>query len=81
LIVGLFPKLEYLKIGMKKEEIHQIVRLLMSKNNTQTRHLFLLCISEIPKQCLEELNILIQSEKLLDNYYIKFVNRDLYLGW
>ena len=30
-IVKLFPKLEYLKIGMKKVEIHQIVHFLLSK--------------------------------------------------
>jgi hypothetical protein len=81
LIVSLFPKLECLKIGMKKEEIHQIVRFLISKTNDKTRHLYFLRISRIPKRCLKELNLLIKSENLLDDYYIKFVNRDLYLWW
>jgi hypothetical protein len=81
LIVSLFPKLEYLKIGMKKEEINEIVRFLLSKTNHQTRHLFFLCISEIPKRCLKELNMLIQSHNLLENYSMKFVNRDLFLWW
>ena len=76
-IVNLFPKLEYLKIGMKKnKEIKQIVRLLLLN---KTHHLFMLCLSEISKRYLEELNILIQSENLLNNYLIKFFNHDLYL--
>jgi hypothetical protein len=66
---------------MKKEEIHEIVRFLLSKTTTQTQHLFFLCISEIPKRCLKELNMLIKLENLLDDYFIKFVNRDLYLWW
>jgi hypothetical protein len=81
LIVNLFPRLKYLKTGMKKEEIHQIVRFLLTKTNPATRHLFFLCIAEIPKRCLKELNLLIKSKNLLDDYYMKFVNRDLYLWW
>jgi hypothetical protein len=38
LIGNLFPKLEYLKNGMKKKEINQIIRLLLSK----IHHLFFL---------------------------------------
>ncbi len=81
LIVNLFPKLEYLKTGIKKEEINEIVRFILTNNNTQTGDLFFLCISEIPKRCLKELNMLIKSENLIDNYLIKFVNRDLHLWW
>ena len=81
LIVNLFPNLEYLKIGMKREEVHQLVQFLLSKNNLKTRHLFYLCISEIAKRFLKELNVLIKSKHLLEDYYIKFVNRDLHLWW
>jgi len=81
LIVNLFPKLEYLKIGVCRKEIEQIVRYLFTNNNNKTCHLFFLCISQIPKICLREINMLIKYEKLLDDYFIKFVNRDLYLWW
>ncbi|CAF5016043.1 unnamed protein product, partial [Rotaria sp. Silwood1] len=79
LIVNLFPQLDYLKTRMNRKEIRQITKYLLSKTNDKTQHLFFLCISQIPKVCLKELNILIKSENLLDNYLIKFINRDLYL--
>jgi len=79
--VDLFPQLEYLKIRIDKKEIQQIIRLLFSKTNNQPQHLVFLCISQIPKRCLRELNMLIKSEHLLDDYFIKFINRNLYLWW
>ncbi len=81
LIMNLFPQLEYLNITIHRKEIEHIVRYLLSKKNHQTCHLFLLCITQIPKICLRELTMLIKYEKLLDDYFIKFVNRDLYLWW
>ncbi len=81
LIVNLFPKLEYLTTGMKKKEIEQIIRFLLSKTNDKTRHLFFLCIPETPKIYLRKLNMLIKSENLLDSYLIKFVHHNLYLWW
>ena len=80
-IVNLFPQVEYLKTGIYRKEIEQIIRFLLLKTNTKTRHLFFLCLSNIPKVCLRELNVLIKRENLLDDYFIKFVNRDLYLWW
>jgi hypothetical protein len=62
---------------MKKEDIYKIVRFLLSKTND----LFSLCITEIPQRCLKEFNMIIKAENLLDDYYIKFVNRDLYIWW
>jgi hypothetical protein len=81
LFVDLFPQLESLKIRIDKKEIQQIIRFLFSKTNNQPRHLVFLCILQIPKRCLQELNMLIKSEHLLDNYFIKFINRNLYLWW
>ncbi len=81
LFLDLFPKLEYLKIRINKKEIQQIIRFLFSKTNNQPPHLVFLCILQIPKRCLRELNMLIKSEHLLDDYFIKFINRNLYLWW
>jgi hypothetical protein len=52
-------------------------RYLLSKMS----YLFFLCITNIPKTYLKKLNVLIQSENLLDDYSIKFVDHDLYLLW
>ncbi|CAF4552830.1 unnamed protein product, partial [Rotaria sp. Silwood2] len=81
LIVNLFPQLEYLKTCMNRKEIGQIIKYLLSKTNNKTQHLFFLCISQIPKICLKELNVLIKLENLLNDYSIKFINSDLYLWW
>ena len=81
LIVKLFPKLEYMKIEMKKKETNEIVRFILTNNKTQKGHLFFLCMSQAPKRCLKQLNMLINLENLLDNFYMKFVNHDLYLWW
>ncbi|CAF4737224.1 unnamed protein product, partial [Rotaria sp. Silwood2] len=79
LISNLFSKLEYLKTGINYKEIRQIKRYLLSKINNKTRHLFFLCISGVPKICLKELNLLIKSENLLNDYSMRFINSDLYL--
>ncbi|CAF1564576.1 unnamed protein product, partial [Rotaria sordida] len=81
LIINLFPQVEYLKTGMNRKEIHQIIRFLFAKTNHRTRRLLFLCISQIPKVCLRELNLLIKSENLLNVYFIKYINGDLYLWW
>ncbi len=81
LFVDLFPRLEYFKIEMNKKEIEQILRFLFTNRNDKLRRLFFLCISGTPKRYLSELNMLIKSEHLLDDYFIKFINRDLYLWW
>ncbi|CAF1333514.1 unnamed protein product [Rotaria sordida] len=81
IIVNLFPKLEYLKTGMYSQRIVQIMRYLLSKSNQKTSHLCFLCITNIYKICLKELNLLIKSENLLENYLMKFINDDLYLWW
>ncbi len=75
--VHLFPQLEYLKIGVYRKEIIPITRCLLSKMN----HLFFLCITDLPKTYLQKLNVLIKSENLLHDYFIKFVDHDLYLWW
>lgn len=77
LLIHLFPRLESLKIGINKNEIHRICRDLLTK----AHHLFFLCFLEIPKRCLKELKQLIETEKLINNYLMKFINRDLYIWW
>jgi hypothetical protein len=81
LIVTLFPQLEYFKTRINEEEMGETIRFLLSRNDHKKRRLFFLCISEIPKKCLKELNRVFKSKNILDDYFIKFINRDLYLWW
>ncbi|CAF3730249.1 unnamed protein product [Rotaria sordida] len=81
LIVNLLPKLEYFKTGMNRKEMGNIIRFLITKPNDIIQNLFFLCISETPKICLREINMLIKLENLVNDYFIKYVNRDLYLWW
>ncbi len=81
MLVHLFPQLQYLQTGMNRKEIKQIILFLLSKTNTKTSHLFYLCIKEIPKTCLQELDRLIKFENLREDYFIEFVNSNIYLWW
>ncbi|CAF4946187.1 unnamed protein product, partial [Rotaria sp. Silwood1] len=81
LIVNLFPRLESLKIGMNKKEIEQIIKFLLSKSNTKTQHLFLLCISNVSRIYPKRLKVFIKSENLLQDYRVEYLNEDLYLWW
>ncbi len=78
LIVDLFPRLEDLKIRTKHKEILPVIEhLLLYKNNLS--NLFCLCIFEISTACVKSLDLTIKAKKLLDDYLIKLVDRDLYL--
>jgi len=81
LIVNLFPRLEYLKSEMYRKELIEITRYLLSKDNLKTNHLFFLCITQTRKIFLQKLIMLIKTEKLLESYFIKFINKDLFLWW
>ncbi|CAF4682709.1 unnamed protein product [Rotaria sp. Silwood2] len=81
LIVNLLPQLEYLKTRVNRKEIKELIRFLLSKSNMKTRHLFLLCISDVPMSYPKELKTLIKLENLLHDYCMKYLNRDLYIWW
>ncbi|CAF2348558.1 unnamed protein product [Rotaria sp. Silwood2] len=81
MLVNLFPQLQYLQTGMNKKEIKQILTFLLSKTNMKTNQLFFLCIKEIPKMYLRELDMLIKFQNLCRNYFIEFINSDIYLWW
>jgi hypothetical protein len=75
--IHLFPQLESLQTGVFRKEIVQITRCLLSKMD----HLFFLHITDIIRTYLQKFNFLIKSEHLLDDYFIKFIDHDLYLWW
>ncbi|CAF3637957.1 unnamed protein product [Rotaria socialis] len=81
LLANLFSKVEYLKIEIIEEQITDIIRFLLIKHNHILQNLFLLCISQSSIKYLEHFNNLIRSECLINDYFIKYVNDDLYLWW
>jgi hypothetical protein len=81
LCVALFPRLEYLTINLNKKDLESITRFLLSKPNNNTRYLSSLCISKQRKDFIEPVRSLIESEKLLNDYTIKLINRKVYLWW
>ena len=80
-IIDLLPRLEYIKFGMDKQNAKEIIRFLFTNLSTKLNHLFFLCIDRLPKRYFQEFDQIIKSENLLKNYFIKFINRELYLWW
>jgi hypothetical protein len=81
LLVKLFPRLEYLTINLYKEDLESIVRFLSSKSNNNTRYLSSLCISKQRLDLIKNLRLLLESEKLFNDYILKSIDRKLYLWW
>jgi hypothetical protein len=81
LLVTLFPRLEYLTINLYKETLESIVRFLSSKSNNNIRYLSSLCISKQRPDLIKKLRLLLQSEKLFNDYILNSIHRKLYLWW
>jgi hypothetical protein len=81
LLVTLFPQLEYLTINLYKKDLESIARFLLSKSNNNTHYLSSLCISKKRPDLIKNLRLLLESEKLLNDYILKSINRKLYLWW
>jgi hypothetical protein len=74
-IVILFPTIECIKIGIKAKEIIPTCEYVLSKKHHNMPYLVLLCIFKCTTY-IKELTV-----KLLDDYLIKIVNRDMYVWW
>ncbi|CAF3316962.1 unnamed protein product [Rotaria socialis] len=79
ILVALCPHVEYLNIGTERKALALIMRFLLSQTNAG--ELFFLCTSGVPKSCRDEVQKLIQLEKLVRDYLIEFINGNLYLWW
>ena len=77
-LMKLFPQMNYLKVPMQRKEITEILSNIFRKHS---HRLVSLCLTRIPKTCLQEVNQFIQRKKLLDNYSLKYLNRYLYIWW
>jgi hypothetical protein len=81
ILMNLFPQLEYLNIGMTKKEVKQFVHCLPAKTNDKTHPLCLLHIAQSHKKAIPEMNRLMRSEDLHDDYFIKNVTYGSNLWW
>jgi hypothetical protein len=81
LLIALFPRLEHLTINGLHTSLVPIVRLLLSKNNHLTRHLSCLCILRMNEVSEKSLKMAIATKKLRKEYFMKLINRKVYLWW
>jgi len=81
LLITLCPRLKHLTMNGFLTTLIPITRLLMSKNNNNTRHLSSLCVLKMNYALEQTFKIVIELDNLLDYCSIKFVNHKLYLWW
>jgi hypothetical protein len=81
LLIALCPRLKHLTINGFAHSLLSIIRVLLSKNNNNNRYLSSLCILEIINDVEENMNMMIEIKKLLNDFSIKYNNRKLYLWW
>jgi hypothetical protein len=67
LLVALCPRLQHLTIDVNGRYLERILRLLLSKNNINIRHLCPLCLKHKTKSMVRRLKAIIKLEKLLDH--------------
>jgi hypothetical protein len=81
LLTALFPRMEYLTINVHDETWKSILEFLLSRFNNNTRYLSLLCISYYWIDIMAKVKNIIESEQLLHDFKIKFIDKKLCLWW
>jgi hypothetical protein len=81
LLIALCPRLQHLTLNEINHSLLSIIRLLLSKNNANNRHLSSLCLLKVNNAVKEKVKMVIEKEKLLDDFSIKYINHKLYLWW
>ena len=81
LLVALCPRIQNLSICTGHELEKPIIRFLLNRSNSNTRHLCFLCIRECQILCSIMLEHLITSESLLDDYILNETDSKLCLWW
>ena len=80
-LLKLFPRMEYLHLSIDRKEITEILSDLFGKQTNRNHRLVFLCFSGLPRMCLHEVDQVIRTRKLLKNYSLKYLNRNLYIWW
>ncbi|CAF1473187.1 unnamed protein product, partial [Rotaria sordida] len=79
MFVALYSSMEHLAIQMRRQKFEFIFRFILLKTKINIEYLCSLSIEQIVKSTTKIIKNLIESEELLDNYLIKFIDRNLYL--
>ncbi len=77
-LLHLCPRLKYLKMKLPKQ-IKTILRYLFTENNHGNSQLSLICLWNIDKILFKQIQTFIDREKLLDDYSLKILGKELYL--
>ena len=80
-LMKLFPRMESFHVPIRRREITEIILHIFQTNFRSLHRLLSLCLADVPKACLQEVDRLIKSRNLLQNYSLKYLNRDLYIWW
>jgi hypothetical protein len=81
-LIHLFPRLQCLEIGIKENNLQDIVRFLLSKSNVKSpRDLFSLFLMNANDTTTREVLRLISPEKLVNDYTAENVRGGLHLWW
>ncbi|CAF1296200.1 unnamed protein product [Adineta ricciae] len=82
ILLTLFPRMKQLHICIYAKCLHSFIRHILQKvKEKANRHLCLLSFRSAAKVWMERTKSLIDSKRLLNDYVLKFVVKDLYLWW
>ncbi|CAF3869536.1 unnamed protein product [Rotaria sp. Silwood1] len=81
LLINSCQHLQHLVINTTIDDLELDIRLLSNKYHCHTLHYCSLCILNATTYWAVKVKLLIQSEKLLNNYKLKLVGSNLYLWW
>jgi hypothetical protein len=82
--MNLWTRIQYLEmICIKDVNIEMIIQIILKKYPNCIPHLRSIClyVTKINDKMVEQLQTVIDLEKLFDNYTIKHTNNKLYLRW
>ena len=78
ILVTLFPRMGRIMLGIVKDDLASSIRFLFSENRHQ---LFWVCDWNGDRAMAEQIQAIIDCEKLIDDYSMKLIGRYLYFWW
>ncbi|CAF4374053.1 unnamed protein product, partial [Adineta steineri] len=80
LLLALCPRLQHFALHHDFGPfLIRLIRLILSKTNNDNRHLSSLCISKEIDETKETLKMVIENDKLLDDYMVECIDNKVYL--
>ncbi|CAF1472897.1 unnamed protein product, partial [Adineta steineri] len=80
LLFALCPRLQYLALHDDCTAfLIPLIKLILSKTNNNNRHLSSLCISKETDETVETLKMVIENDKLIDDYMVECIDNKVYV--